>query len=408
VGTGGAAGAAGGGGIGGAGGIGGTGVAGGTVLAPSTANQPFGGLVVTDFTDSDVLLVSVSIPNAPDGTTFKFTNTAGLTPSFGFTFGPEMTTINFTGTKAAVNNALSTVQVSTGASQGAFNFDVTSTINAANTYYESVNNRYYQYIPAANITFTNALAQAQTQTLRGATGYLVTITTEAENDFIKDKVNAQNVWIGASDAAAEGVWLWVSGPETGTQFWQGGTAAQGGFATAPYFYASWATNQPDNAGSRENYGSTNFRGTIGAWNDLPLNGANIVQGYLVEYSEPVGGWTGVSQQLVAATVGNAQGGAGGDGGTAGEGGDGAAGGANGGASSAGAAGGIGGAGGTGGNGGAGDGGGGGVGGTGGGGGTGGTGTPGTAGSVGSPGSTATGTTGGAGGSGGNAGTGGTV
>jgi hypothetical protein len=332
-----------------------------------------------------------------------------LTPSYGFAFGDTLTSINFTGTKTDVNNALASMQLSTGAAQGAFNFDITSSINTGTgVYYNAVTNSYYQYIASPNITWTQARDTAKARTLNGAAGYLPNIPTDQENEFIKNNVDAANIWIGASDAAVEGVWRWMDGPEAGIQFWQGGTAAQGGIVTGPFNYAAWAVNQPDNAGKAEHYGSTNFRTTRGAWNDLPLNGAGIVSGYLVEYSEPAGGWTGVQQEYTTAYVGSAQGGIGGAGGVGGLGGDGAADGANGGTASAGGIGGVGGVGGVGGAGGSGNGGSGGSGGTGGGGGTSGTSKAGTAGSPGAPGTNATGTAGGTGGAGGAAGTGGIV
>ena len=142
------------------------------MFAENTANQSVTGLSVTSFSDTDTLLVSVSIPDAPSGTTFKFTSTTGLTASYGFTFSDSMTTINFSGTKAAVNAALTSMQLSTGTYQGAFNFDVTSTLNAANTYYNPLNNNYYQYV-AGNVAGITASTGAQAQSYNGATGYLV-------------------------------------------------------------------------------------------------------------------------------------------------------------------------------------------------------------------------------------------
>ena len=353
-----------------------------------------------------MLLVSVSIPNAPDGTTFKFGSYAGLTPSFGFDFTGDKEGLNFTGTKAAVNAALATMEVSTGEAEGAFDFEVTSSINKPDTYYNPLTNSYYEYVPFRNVNWNTARAAAKTRTLNGATGYLTNITTSVENEFIESYVGAGDIWIGASDAAVEGEWRWVDGPEAGIQFWQGGRPVDGGFATEPFNYARWNVNQPDNAGN-EDWGSTNGpRGSRGFWNDLPLNGAGLISGYLVEYTEPVGDWTGVSQTRNGASVG-VDGGPGGAGGNGGQGGDGALGGTVGGTSSAGA---NGGAGGTGGDGGPGviGGGTGGTGGTGAAGGTSGTGNPGDPGLAGSTGTAGSGLVGGASGAGGGGGTGGTV
>ena len=44
--------------------------------------------------------------------------------------------------------------------------------------------------------------------------------------------NHGQVWIGGNDTAEEGKWEWVTGPEAGTQFWQGGVA---GFPVGGHF-----------------------------------------------------------------------------------------------------------------------------------------------------------------------------
>jgi hypothetical protein len=308
-----------------------------------------------------------------------------------------MDQVSFTGTQAAINAALASMLVSTGADQGDFTINVTASPIAANTYYNAANNHFYQYVPSTNISWTNALAAAAGKTLFGSQGYLVTITTADENNFVKSNINATNIWIGASDAATEGVWQWVSGPEAGTTFWVGNAS---GSTVLPLNYASWKPGEPNNSGD-EDYAVTNYQ-TNGLWNDFRNQPSQTINGYLVEYSPP---FANVSTQQKTASVFNGTGGNGGDGGDAGLGGTGG----SGLTASAGADGGTGGRGGVGGTGATGKSGGtGGYGGTGGDGGTSGTGTPGTIGSAGDPGSAGVVTSGGVGGAGGANGTGGTV
>ena len=76
-------------------------------------------------------------------------------------------------------------------------------------------------------------------------GYLVTITSAAENSFIFNLWPSG--WIGLTDEVTEGVWRWVTG-ET-------------------YSYSSWNPGEPNNAGN-EDY--IQFVGG-GKWNDLPNN-----------------------------------------------------------------------------------------------------------------------------------------
>lgn len=76
-------------------------------------------------------------------------------------------------------------------------------------------------------------------------GYLVTVTSAAENNFIFGLWPSG--WIGLTDEVNEGVWRWVTG-ET-------------------YSYSSWNPGEPNNAGN-EDY--VQFVGS-GRWNDLPNN-----------------------------------------------------------------------------------------------------------------------------------------
>jgi uncharacterized repeat protein (TIGR02543 family) len=280
-------------------------------FAPSTAGQSPGPLEVTGFPPTDVLLVGISLDGAPAGTTFSLPVTTGLTASYGYSFTGAMTEMTFTGTTAATNSALAAMLVSTGSATGAFTINITASPNQANLYYFPELNHYYKYVASTNIPWSSAKAGAAASTLFGVTGYLVTITTAAENDFVANYTTAANIWIGASDdtseGASEGVWKWVTGPEAGTQFWSGQRAAFGGYATAPFYYAAWNFAEPNNSGSNEHYAVTNWLGSVGEWNDIEGNWSNVsfpVNGYLIEYS---GTFTGVTSIVRTAQVGSAGG-----------------------------------------------------------------------------------------------------
>ena len=70
-----------------------------------------------------------------------------------------------------------------------------------------------------------------------AGGYLATITSQAENDFITSLNSGQKLWIGGSDQGASNVWTWRGGPENGENFWNGtfqGSAPAGQYAKLGY------------------------------------------------------------------------------------------------------------------------------------------------------------------------------
>ena len=49
------------------------------------------------------------------------------------------------------------------------------------------NGHFYEFISAPGINWTNAKADAETRSYQGQQGYLVTITSQAENDFAFSK-----------------------------------------------------------------------------------------------------------------------------------------------------------------------------------------------------------------------------
>lgn len=151
---------------------------------------------------------------------------------------------------------------------------------------------YYEFVADPGITWTDAEVAASNLTYFGLQGYLVTLTSQEEADFSGSQ--AQGVgWIGATDDAVEGEWRWVTGPEAGTQFWNGGVGG------TELTYAFWNNNEPNDypngpsVPGQENFAhiTDNTVGILGSWNDLPNTGgggAYAAQGYVVEYGGMLG------------------------------------------------------------------------------------------------------------------------
>lgn len=75
-------------------------------------------------------------------------------------------------------------------------------------------------------------------------GYIVSINSKEENDFLSNRIHAQSVLIGLSDKSSEGSFIWDSGE--------------------PLTYENWFFNQPNN------YANQDFVEMInsGEWNDI--------------------------------------------------------------------------------------------------------------------------------------------
>ena len=153
------------------------------------------------------------------------------------------------------------------------------TVGQAN--YLALTDHYYEFIPSVAILWTDAKILAENMTYYGLQGYLATLTGTEEAQLVGELSSGVG-WIGGSDQAAEGVWIWETGPETGLNFWNG--LANG---SSPNF-AFWNTNEPNNAGG-EHYAhiTDDSIGLNGSWNDLPNQtaglGAYEAKGFLVEY-----------------------------------------------------------------------------------------------------------------------------
>ena len=162
------------------------------------------------------------------------------------------------------------------------------------------NGHYYEFIPISStqLTWKAALRMASKRRFRGMEGYLVTVTSEAENNFLKTAFVGRafqqhfgteyfEAWAGATDEEAEGEWTWVCGPESGKTFWSTSEGGARGFANwlggaeelsehDPHDYLLWRTTLYPNRASDES----------GVWL-ADFNESQYVQstiGLIVEYS----------------------------------------------------------------------------------------------------------------------------
>ncbi len=197
--------------------------------------------------------------------TLAMSTTTGLT----FTGGQTGATLQFSGSLTNVNNALATLTYTRG-STGTDTLEV-SLVNPGEVFFEE-NGHLYKYI-SGTITWTNAQTAAAAQTAYDSNGYLATITSQDENNFVAARITGDG-WFGASDSAVEGAWRWVTGPETGTQFWSG----NGGGSVVGGNYNRWASGEPNDSGGED---CAQFYVSSNNWNDLPCN--HNLGGYIVEF-----------------------------------------------------------------------------------------------------------------------------
>ena len=260
-----------------------------TLTSPTSQEVPVGvngigvsGFSLTGYNSSSLYKVSLSITGNANGT-FSVNTTTGLTRDFGFNSWTNITGVNFVGTPASIQNALNSIKLNTTSTlDGLINLSVVITSQVANTYYNPDNGHMYKFV-SGRYTIGQARSGALNSTFEGESGYLVNITSDAEQTFINQKVLASNVWIGLEDDGHEGVWKWMDGPEAGQ--------------TSTYY--NWCGGEPNNWSSGEDYVVTKWYGSP-CWNDYgPPATTSTAQigGYIIEY----GTWTDPTQSTFNST-----------------------------------------------------------------------------------------------------------
>ena len=139
-------------------------------------------------------------------------------------------------------------------------------------------NGHYYAFTSKGIKWWDALSEANATKLNGTNGYLATITSSGENNFIRDRSKAgsaitNSAFIGGTDENSrgtwEGRWIWYGtyAPENGTVYRDGSTN---------YGYSNWNSGEPNNS---HNQDFAQFY-TSGYWDDVDPDN---VGGYISEW-----------------------------------------------------------------------------------------------------------------------------
>ena len=229
---------------------------------------------------------SVVIQNPDPNDQLLFSDMNGISSvSYNSTTG--ILKLTGTATVAQYQAALRTVQFQTSnsAAKGTRTIDFN-----LGTAIKGPNGHYYE-MGSNDVDWPDAKTKAENSSYLGLKGYLATITSQAENDFIYQKLQADS-WVGGSDnfqmintalgttkfnnqSESDGHWYWVTGPEAGTNFYNNGTTAT---------YSNWAQGEPNNALGDEDVIELYSSGG-GKWNDLlHVNPLHDVKTSVIEYN----------------------------------------------------------------------------------------------------------------------------
>lgn len=231
--------------------------------------------------NTESLLISLSLEYQSTAT-FNLPTTTGLTRNYGYNSWTGINSLVFYGTRDNVNAALAAMTITMGSVKTAVKINVEVSPFDVSYVYNPVNKHYYKYVASSQITYTNARAGASSNTFLGKTGYLVTITSQSEQDFVNNNIVGSNIWIAITDEATttDGTWKLDGGPELGTII-----KTQNGQLTGNIDgqYNNWCTGEPNGANHSEDYAVAKWNGGT-CWNDLSNTNTGSVAGYIVEVS----------------------------------------------------------------------------------------------------------------------------
>ena len=142
------------------------------------------------------------------------------------------------------------------------------TNNDPNYYFNPDNSHVYQALSDCT-SWEDAVAKAAASSFNGISGYLATVTSSTEDNFIKSLVPVdEQYYLGGSDSGDEGNWTWRTGPEAGIQITAG--------------YTNFQNLDPDGSGDYL-VGLVTLSTVAMLWRDFPAYMAPDGPNYIVEF-----------------------------------------------------------------------------------------------------------------------------
>jgi hypothetical protein len=257
-----------------------------------------------DATVAPALTVTVTLTGSDPGELVL--DSAGLTVTV---TRPTSTSLTVTGPSADVATALASrlsLEAPTAAGSVTVGIDVEHNL-PARVAQDPTSNRIYRvwpigssHPPEVRLDEQNWLTvrpAATATSLWGLSGYLASVTSAAENEFIADLVRPGTAgttvyyWLGGTDAATEGEWRWVDGPESVTSpiLWAAADQARSQRGTVQVGSDSrftwWADGEPNDFALTlgEDRLRLNVTSTGQLWNDVDKTPTNVSDGAIVEY-----------------------------------------------------------------------------------------------------------------------------
>lgn len=248
----------------------------------------------------DISGASVLIRNLNSGDTLNYTP---IIKEISGTYNSKTGILTLTGTTTSENyqEALRSVEFSTTSDNR--DSRIIDFVLGSGLYFAGTE-RFYEYVTTESyISWDIAKTTAELREFFGRQGYLVTLTSAEENEFVRNKTLGIG-WIGARDinrnldtgeygtvGLSNGDWRWVTGPEglmdngNGLKFYSG--YIDNSPLSVEGQYNNWASGEPNNYSDSSISGEwvAHIYGTgdnnHGKWNDF--HPTNLVQGYIVEY-----------------------------------------------------------------------------------------------------------------------------